>query len=66
MQITLNSQRHELAGPITVKDLLEELELDQRRVAVELNRRILKKSEFNNVTVSDGDNLEVVHFVGGG
>lgn len=66
MQINLNSEPHELAGPLTVKELLEQLELDDRRVAVEVNRRILKKSEFESVSVSDGDSLEVVHFVGGG
>ena len=66
MQIILNSERHELRRPMTVKELLDELELDDRRVAVEINRRILKKSEFEQVSVSEGDNLEVVHFVGGG
>ena len=66
MQIILNSERHELRRPMTVKEVLDELELDHRRVAVEINRRILKKSEFEQVSVSEGDNLEVVHFVGGG
>jgi thiamine biosynthesis protein ThiS len=66
MQITLNSEARDLAGPMTVKELLVELGLDEGRVAVEINRRILKKDEFDEVSVSDGDNLEVVHFVGGG
>jgi thiamine biosynthesis protein ThiS len=66
MQIVINGERREIVGPVTVKTLLEQLELDSRRVAVEINQRILKRVEFDTVSVSDGDQLEVVHFVGGG
>jgi thiamine biosynthesis protein ThiS len=66
MHVIINGERRELAGNMTVEALLEHLELDTRRVAVEINRRILKRAELNDVTVSDGDRLEVVHFVGGG
>jgi thiamine biosynthesis protein ThiS len=66
MHVTINGERRELDGPMTVRILLEHLELDFRRVAVEINRRILKRAEFETATVSDGDQLEVVHFVGGG
>jgi thiamine biosynthesis protein ThiS len=66
MHIVINGERRELDGPMTVKILLEHLELDSRRVAVEINRRILKRVEFDAVTLTDGDQLEVVHFVGGG
>jgi thiamine biosynthesis protein ThiS len=66
MRIIINGEHRELDGPMTVKALLEQLELDSRRVAVEINRRILKRPDFDEVTVSDGDRLEVVHFVGGG
>jgi thiamine biosynthesis protein ThiS len=66
MHVTVNGERRELAGPMTVSSLLKELRIDSRRVAVELNRRILKRGEFDDVEVSDGDELEVVHFVGGG
>ncbi len=66
MQVTINGERRELAGPMTVSSLLKQLRIDARRVAVELNRRILKRDEFDDAAVSDGDELEVVHFVGGG
>jgi thiazole synthase/sulfur carrier protein len=67
MHITINGERREwAAGPVTIKTLLEELGLDLRFVAVEINRRILKRAEFETMTISDGDELEVVHFVGGG
>ncbi len=66
MHITINGERRELSGPMTVSSLLKQLRIDGRRVAVELNRRILKRDEFDDAAVSDGDELEVVHFVGGG
>lgn len=66
MQIRLNGEPRDLDDRISVRVLLDELGLDRERVAVELNRRILKRSEFEAVTVDDGDELEVVTFVGGG
>ncbi len=66
MQISINGEQRELTEPMTIGALLNELGLDGQRVAVELNRCILKRKEFNKVTVSNGDRLEIVHFVGGG
>lgn len=66
MHIRLNGERHPLPTPLSVRAFLEELNLDRDRVAVEVNRRILKRSEFDTVTVEDGDEVEVVTFVGGG
>ncbi len=66
MQISINGEQRELTEPMTIGALLNELGLDGQRVAVELNRCILKRKEFNKVTVSKGDRLEIVHFVGGG
>lgn len=66
MQIQLNGTRHDLSALVSVRGLLDELGLDDERVAVELNRRILKRTEFDSTTVRDGDVVEVVTFVGGG
>lgn len=66
MQIRVNGELRELRRPTTVGALLAELEVDGRRVAVEVNRRILKRVEFDQVQLAEGDVLEVVHFVGGG
>jgi thiamine biosynthesis protein ThiS len=66
MQILLNGAPHALEGETSVRELLESLELDARRVAVEVNRRILKRSELSEIVVRDGDAVEVVTFVGGG
>jgi thiamine biosynthesis protein ThiS len=51
---------------MSIQKLLEELGLDAARVAVEWNRRILRRAELGSAVVRDGDELEVVTFVGGG
>ena len=66
MRITLNGDAHELAGPLTVSELLARLEIDPRRVAVEHNLVVLKRDLFDRTTVSEGDEIEIVNFVGGG
>ena len=66
MRITLNGEPHDLAGPLTVSDLLVQLQIDARRVAVEHNLTVLKRDLFDRTTVSDGDEIEIVNFVGGG
>lgn len=66
MRITLNGEGRELPGPLTLAELLKDLGLDSRLVAVEVNRAILKSVEFDGTALRDGDVLEVVHFVGGG
>jgi thiamine biosynthesis protein ThiS len=64
--ITLNGDPHELAGPLTVSELLDALEIDSRRVAIEYNLVVLKRAAFGQTTINAGDQLEIVNFVGGG
>jgi thiamine biosynthesis protein ThiS len=66
LRITLNGDAHELAGPLTVTELLARLEIDPRRVAVEHNLVVVKRDLFDRTTVSEGDAIEIVNFVGGG
>jgi len=66
LQITLNGDPHEVAAPLTVADLLAQLDIDPRRVAVEHNLIVLKRDTFATTLVRDGDAIEVVNFVGGG
>ena len=51
---------------MTVTELLAELSIDARRVAVERNLTILKRDAFAQTTLADGDEIEIVNFVGGG
>ena len=66
MTIRLNGEPHELAGPITITALLEQLGIDARRVAVEHNLLIVKRDRQGETMVSEGDEVEIVNFVGGG
>ena len=66
MKITLNGDALELAGPLRVVDLLAQLAIDPRRVAVEHNLVVLKRTAFETTRLSDGDEVEIVNFVGGG
>jgi thiamine biosynthesis protein ThiS len=66
LRITLNGEAHELAGPLTVAELLAQLEIDGRRVAVEHNLIVLKRDAFATTQVRGGDEVEIVNFVGGG
>ena len=65
MQIVVNGEER-TTTPVSVQQLLQELAIDPRRVAVELNREILPKAAYETTTLADGDALEIVHFVGGG
>ena len=66
MRITLNGDAHELAGPLTVAELLARLDIDPRRVAVEHNLVVVKRDLLDRTTVREGDEIEIVNFVGGG
>lgn len=64
--IKLNGDPHDIPQPMTVAALLERLEIDARRVAVELNLTVIKKAAYQSALVGDGDEVEIVNFVGGG
>lgn len=66
MIITLNGDRHELPGPMTVAALLARLDIDSRRVAIELNLVVLKRAAFDATVINEGAEVEIVNFVGGG
>lgn len=66
MKITLNGDPYDIEGPLTVTALLKRLDIDPLRVAVEHNMVVLKRARFEDTVVRDGDEIEVVNFVGGG
>lgn len=53
-------------GPLSVQGLLIQLELDMRKVAVERNEEIVPRSRYAETWLASGDQLEIVHFIGGG
>jgi thiazole synthase len=64
--IRVNGEHRRVPGDISVTELLNELGLDPQRVAVERNLEIVPRSSLAAVQVEDGDDYEIVHFVGGG
>jgi thiamine biosynthesis protein ThiS len=66
LTITVNGEPRILPGPATLLDLLASLELDARMVVVELNREIVRRPRLGDTALSAGDQVELVHFVGGG
>jgi len=66
MFIILNGEKYEVAEPLTVTALLSQLEIDPRRVAVEHNIVVVKRTAFDDTLIHEGDQVEIVNFVGGG
>jgi thiamine biosynthesis protein ThiS len=66
MDVVINGERKQITAGVTLLELLQELELDPRAVVVEHNRKIVRRIGLGEVTVLDGDAVELVHFVGGG
>ncbi|HMH07701.1 MAG TPA: sulfur carrier protein ThiS [Terriglobales bacterium] len=65
MKLTINGQEQDSA-PVTLAKLVEQLGMKQDRVAVELNRSIVPREQWAETHLAEGDQLEIVHFVGGG
>jgi len=66
MRITLNGEAFEVRGPLTIAALLAELKIDPRRVAVEHNLDVIKRGAYEQTPVHEGDQVEIINFVGGG
>jgi thiamine biosynthesis protein ThiS len=65
MKITING-KEQIYDPTTLAVLIEQLGMKQDRVAVELNRNIVPRTDWAATNLAEGDRLEIVHFVGGG
>ena len=66
MTIRLNGDPFDLTEPLSVSALLARLEIDSRRVAVERNQIVVKRVAYDSTVVAEGDEIEIVNFVGGG
>ena len=66
ISITVNGEPRRIIPGASIAALVAELDLDPKAVAVERNLEIVPKSAYANVALADGDQLEIVHFVGGG
>ncbi len=66
ISIVVNGEERTVRAGETVTDLIRALELDPERLAIELDRRIVKRAQWPATTLSAGAKLEIVQFVGGG
>jgi sulfur carrier protein len=64
--ISVNGEHRRVPGGISVAEMLNEIGLDPRKVAVERNLEVVPRSTLGEVRVEDGDSYEIVRFVGGG
>lgn len=66
MRVQINGEEREVPAGLDLAALLDHLSLPQQRIAVELNREVIRKGDWPVTKVEDDDRLEIVHFVGGG
>ena len=66
MNIILNGEPKEIPADLTIAGLIGVLGLTPERLAIEVNRRIIRRADWPSTTLAEGDKVEVVHFVGGG
>ncbi|MEO8650286.1 MAG: sulfur carrier protein ThiS [Acidobacteriota bacterium] len=66
IRFTLNGESREVPGQFDLESLLKHFGLPSQRVAIELNGTVVRRADWANARVTDGDKIEVVHFVGGG
>ena len=66
MDITLNGEKFTLETGSNIVNLIDKLELNADKLAIERNLEIVPKSKFAMTIIEEGDKLEIVHFIGGG
>lgn len=66
MKLTINGKEREVHASKTVTELVKELQVNAPNIAVALNHQVIPKSQYSETPVKDGDNIEIVHAVGGG
>ncbi len=66
MTLTINGEDREFTSITTLSELVSQLGMKPDRVAVELNRELVRRDRWHETKLSNGDKLEIVHFVGGG
>lgn len=66
MRVELNGEPKELTEGTNLSTLVAQLSLAPERVAVELNREVVRRADWPATRLNDGDRVEIVHFVGGG
>jgi thiamine biosynthesis protein ThiS len=66
LRVYINGESRELSGTPSLAELISQLDLPAMRIAVELNREVVRRNEWSETVLHDEDRIEIVHFVGGG
>ena len=66
MRVFVNGDEKDFDVGISLAELIEQLELPAARIAIELNRDVVRRSDWGSTMLKDDDRIEIVHFVGGG
>jgi thiazole synthase len=66
LQITINGEKRDVPENLTITALIEHLSLSPERLAVERNREVVRRTAWPGITLEDNDQIEIIHFVGGG
>ncbi len=66
MQIVINGETKKIESEFNLRELLEKLELPTERIAIELNKGVIRKKDWETIKINDADKIEIIHFVGGG
>jgi thiamine biosynthesis protein ThiS len=66
LRVYVNGEAKELSDHISLAELITQLNLPAGRIAVELNRNVVRRNDWSTTMLADDDSLEIVHFVGGG
>jgi thiamine biosynthesis protein ThiS len=66
VKVVINGESKEITKQFNLLELLKEFSLPSERVAIELNREVVRRKDWEAILVNDADKIEIVHFVGGG
>jgi thiamine biosynthesis protein ThiS len=66
MKVYVNGESKDFSGSLSLAELIFDLELPAARIAIELNREVVRRSDWDSTMLKDEDRIEIVHFVGGG
>jgi len=66
LRVYVNGEARDFPSPLSLAQLITELDLPPARIAVELNRTVVRRGEWSATELNEDDRIEIVHFVGGG
>jgi sulfur carrier protein len=64
--VEVNGESRDVPASITLAEFVAQLALAPERLAIELNRQVVRRAHWSQTILKDGDRVEIVHFVGGG